>query len=70
MLVDCSCQPGEEYADGSQPEFYGDRQKARNAYIHHQFNGTLYWGVHFKGQHLIGPVKLYLAPVGEYPAEP
>ncbi len=44
------------------PEFYDDAQQARAAYVRMKFQQPLYWGVHYRGQHLVGKIRFYLSP--------
>lgn len=56
-LVECTCGDGRDYADGSKPEWLNDKEKAINRVLWHKSNRTLYYGVHYKGQHVL--VKIF-----------
>lgn len=53
ITVECTCKPGEEYLDGSKPEWYNKMSKVAQRMQHHYAHESLFWGVHYKGQHVM-----------------
>ena len=59
-IPDCACSPEKEYADGTKPEYYTNPKKAAHAWAAHAIYNRRYWGVHYKGVHVLNVRTHYI----------
>jgi hypothetical protein len=63
-VPDCGCASFDSYYHGKKPEYYKKFSKAALAYAWHCMSGTMYWGVHLNGLHVLHIHSLTLPLMG------
>lgn len=54
ITASCVCKIEEEYYNGAAPEYYDNFKKAAFRFHFHKTMKTLFWGVHYRGKHIVG----------------
>ena len=51
VMVECSCSG--PYHGGNMPEDHEQLRQAAERYFYHKLVATMYWGVHWRGRHVL-----------------